>query len=144
MKIVIDTNVLISGIFFNGPPYKVLEAWRDDKVQVVISPQIMDEYLRVAEIISNEHPVIELSKILDFLIHKAELIDVPALSESVCEDPDDDKFLACALASGCKLIVSGDKHLLNISGYQAIEILKPKAFLEIFFRNSKTSQIYKA
>jgi putative PIN family toxin of toxin-antitoxin system len=106
MKIVIDTNVLISGIFFSGPPYQILEAWRDDKVQVVVSPQIMDEYRRVAEIISHERPVIELTKIMDFLIHKAELIDAPSLPEAVCEDPDDDKFLACALASGCKLIVS--------------------------------------
>mgnify|MGYP000853814876 FL=1 len=130
MKIVIDTNVFISGIFFSGPPFQILEAWRDDKVQVIISPQIMDEYRRVAEIISKERPIIELTKIIDFLIHKAELIEAPDLPESVCEDSDDDKFLACALASGCKLIVSGDKHLLKVTGYREIEVLKPKAFLD--------------
>jgi len=133
MKIVIDTNVFISGIFFSGPPSQILEAWRDDKVQVIISPQIMDEYRRVAEIISKERPIIELIKIIDFLIHKSEFIDAPVLSESVCEDSDDDKFLACALASGCKLIVSGDKHLLNVTGYREIEVLKPKAFLDKYF-----------
>ena len=133
MKIVIDTNVFISGIFFSGPPFQILEAWRDDKVQVIISPQIMDEYRRVAEIISKERPIIELTKIIDFLIHKAELIEAPDLPESVCEDSDDDKFLACALASGCKLIVSGDKHLLNVTGYREIEVLKPKAFLDKYF-----------
>ena len=42
---------------------------------------------------------------------------VPDLREPVCDDPDDDKFLACALASGAKVIVSGDKHLLKVSGY---------------------------
>lgn len=133
MKIVIDTNVFISGIFFSVPPFQILEAWRDDKVQVIISPQIMDEYRRVAEIISKERPIIELTKIIDFLILKSEFIDAPALSESVCDDSDDDKFLACALASGSKLIVSGDKHLLNLTGYREIEVLKPKAFLDKYF-----------
>ena len=56
--------------------------------------------------------------------------DVPALSEQVCDDPDDDKFLACALASETKMIVSGDKHLLRVSGYKSIEVLKPKAFVD--------------
>jgi uncharacterized protein len=52
------------------------------------------------------------------------------LSEQVCSDPDDDKFLACAIACGNKLIVSGDKHLLKVSGFQNIEILKPHEFIK--------------
>jgi len=52
------------------------------------------------------------------------------LPEKVCDDPDDDKFLACALVSGCKLIVSGDKHLLKVSGFGNIEILRPRDFVE--------------
>ena len=52
------------------------------------------------------------------------------LKEPVCEDPDDDKFLACALASGSKVIISGDKLLLKISGYQGIQVLNPRAFVD--------------
>ena len=45
-------------------------------------------------------------------------------------DPDDDKFLACAIASGNKLIVSGDKHLVKVSGFHGVEILKPHEFVK--------------
>jgi uncharacterized protein len=48
----------------------------------------------------------------------------------VCADPDDDKFLACALASGARLIVSGDEHLLAVNGWQGIEVIKPRAFAD--------------
>jgi predicted nucleic acid-binding protein len=50
--------------------------------------------------------------------------------EAVSADPDDDKFIACALSSGSKLIVSGDKHLLDVNGYRGIEILKPRPFID--------------
>jgi predicted nucleic acid-binding protein len=54
----------------------------------------------------------------------------PPLAEGICDDPDDDKFLACALASESRIIVSGDKHLLKVSGYKGIEVLRPRKFLE--------------
>jgi predicted nucleic acid-binding protein len=62
----------------------------------------------------------------------AVVFSAPPLPESVCDDPQDDKFLACALASGCDLIVSGDRHLLKVSGVQKNEVLKPRDFLAIF------------
>ena len=132
MIIVIDTNVLISGIFFSGAPHQVLRAWLDENIQVAISREILSEYQRVANIIASDHPGIDITKMLDFLIQKATLFDAPALLEQVCADPDDDKFLACALASSSKFIISGDKHLLTVSGNQGIEIVKPKAFLDYY------------
>lgn len=132
MIIVIDTNVLISGIFFSGAPHQVLRAWLDENIQVAISREILSEYQRVANIIASDHPGIDITKMLDFLIQKATLFDAPALLEKVCADPDDDKFLACALASSSKFIISGDKHLLTVSGNQGIEIVKPKAFLDYY------------
>jgi len=54
------------------------------------------------------------------------------LSEPVCEDPDDDMFIACAIASKSKVIVSGDKHLLNIKSFGGITILKPREFVDTF------------
>jgi predicted nucleic acid-binding protein len=52
------------------------------------------------------------------------------LKEPVCEDPDDDKFFACAIASASKVIISGDKHLLKVSGYEGIQVLKPREFVD--------------
>ena len=130
MKVVLDTNVFVSGVFFSGPPFQILQAWRDGKIQLVISPEILDEYRRVGEILAEEHPAIDLEPMLEYVIHNAVIFSAPPLPERVCDDPDDDKFFACALASGCNLVVSGDRHLLKVSGYQNIEVLKPRDFLD--------------
>ena len=123
MKVVLDKNVFVSGVFFNGPPFQILQAWRNGKIQLVVSPEILDEYRRVGESLAEDHPGINLKPALDYVIQNVVVFSVPALPESVCEDPDDDKFLACALASGSNFIVSGDRHLLKVSGYQKIEVL---------------------
>jgi len=130
VKVILDTNVFISGIFYSGPPNQILNAWRDGKIQLVISHDILREYLRVGEIFADKFPSIDLQPILDLVTIEAELHVVEDLSERVCSDPDDDKFLACAIASGSKIIVSGDKHLVKVSGFHGIEILKPHEFIK--------------
>jgi putative PIN family toxin of toxin-antitoxin system len=132
VKIILDTNVVISGIFFTGPPYQILKAWREGKLQLVISEEILAEYRRVGETLALQFPSIDLLPILDMLRAKAEVISVKCLPEPVCDDPDDDKFLACALAGECKLIVSGDKHLLKVSGFRSIKVLKPREFVNCY------------
>jgi putative PIN family toxin of toxin-antitoxin system len=130
VKVILDTNVFVSGVFFSGPPFQILQAWRNGKIQLVISLEILDEYRRVGEILAGEHPAISLEPVLEYVIQNAIAFSVPRLSERVCDDPDDDKFLACALASGSNLVISGDKHLLKVSGYQNIKVLKPRDFLD--------------
>jgi predicted nucleic acid-binding protein len=90
--------VFISGVFFSGPPYEILKAWRDGKVQLVISQQILEEYQRMGESLAEQFPGVDLGPILELLTVKVELTLAPALPEHVCDAPDDDKFLACALA----------------------------------------------
>lgn len=132
MKVILDTNVFVSGVFFSGPPYHILEAWREGELELVMSSDILDEYRRVATVLTEQFPPVDLHAILEFVEKEAAFFDAPSLSERVCDDPDDDKFLACALASNTKIIVSGDKHLLRISGYQDIEVLKPKVFVDAY------------
>ena len=130
MKIVLDTNVFISGVFFSGPPYHILKSWRDGKVQLVVSKEILEEYQRVGEILAERFSEVNLDPIIELIAVKAELVLAPNLSDPICDDPDDDKFLACALKSKNKLIISGDKHLLRLSGYQGIEIIRPWRFVD--------------
>lgn len=134
MKVILDTNVLISGIFFSGPPSEILKSWRRGDIQLVLSSEIADEYVKVAEILANDFPGIEINSILTLILTNSEIIQAPALPHQVCEDPDDDKFLACALASECKVIISGDKHLLKLSGYRGIVILTPRMFIERYLK----------
>ena len=132
MRVIPDTNVLVSGIFFSGPPLQFLNAWRDKKLQLVISTDILAEYQRVAVILGEKYPGVDLHHILDLLTVNSDIVEAPPLAESVSADSDDEMFIAYALASNTKFIVSGDKHLLDVNGYQDIEILKPRPFIDAY------------
>jgi uncharacterized protein len=134
MKVVLDTNVLISGIFFSGPPSEILRVWWEGDIQFALSPEIVDECTNVVKILANDHPGIDISSILTRVLTKSEIIQAPSMSHQVCEDIDDDKLLACALAGKCPVIISGDKHLLKLSGYQGINILSPRAFVDQYLK----------
>ena len=139
MRVILDTNVFVSGVFFRGPPYEILEAWRDGKVQLVVSPEILEEYQRVGKILAKQFPKVDLGPIIDLLAVKAKLVLPPPLPEPVCADPDDDKFLACALASKTKFVVSGGKHLLDVSDYRGITIVRPGKFVNEYLTEEKGS-----
>jgi uncharacterized protein len=130
VKVVLDTNVLVSGILFTGPPHKILVAWTEGRFELVLTAEIHEEYRRVAVELQRQFPRVDLAGALELVLVNAHAIAPAVLESQVCVDPDDDKFLACALASGARTIVSGDKHLLTVSGYRGIEVLRPRAFLE--------------
>lgn len=129
-KVVIDTNVFVSGIFFSGPPYRILKAWQDDKIQIAVSEDIIEEYRRVIDTLSEKFEGINIDPILELLFIEAELVPSHSFKEPVCEDPDDDKFLSCAITSKSKYIISGDKHLLKIGKYLKTTIVTPRYFLD--------------
>ena len=133
MKIVLDTNVFISGIFFSGPPSQILKAWRDQKIKIVLSREILNEYQRAAEELSKKFSSIDIDPIIELLTIYGEIVDTEGISGSICEDPNDNMFIECAIASNSKVIISGDKHLLKLSSYQEISVVKPRDFVEEFF-----------
>lgn len=134
LQVVMDTNVFVSGVFFSGPPYQILKAWQSGQFELAVSQEILDEYRRVGDILSEEHPGIDLNPILRYVIEHAKVYRPEKLNLPVSADPDDDKFIACALASGSRIIISGDKHLLNVSGYQGIAVLKPRELLDRYLK----------
>ncbi len=134
MRIVLDTNVFISGIFFHGPPAQILEAWKKSKIQIVLSKEIIEEYQRVAETLAEKFPEVDISSIIELVAIYCEIIDTKDIEVFECEDPDDNKFIECAIASNTKLIVSGDKHLLKINGYQEIVVHKPREFVDLYLK----------
>lgn len=132
--VIVDTNVFVSGIFFSGPPHSILDAWRQRKLTLVVSPSILNEYRRVAHELAEQFPGVDPRPPLELLTINVRLVNAPDLPEQVCTDPDDDMFLACAIASGAKVIASGDKALLKTSGYSGIEILTPRVFVTRFLQ----------
>ena len=129
MKVVLDTNVPISGIYFGGIPGKILEAWGAGRFQLLVSTEFLQEYLNVVERLADQYAGVEYESVIGLIIQNAELVQPSDLPESVSTDPDDDKFLACALVGDSTTIVSGDSDLLSVSGYCGIRVLTPKAFV---------------
>ena len=130
MRTILDTNVFISGIFFAGPPSQILKAWGNQSIQIVLSRQILDEYQRVAAALSSKFPTVDILPIIELVTIHGQFVDTQGFNISICEDPDDDKFLECAVAGKCKTIISGDKHLLELTGYKGITVLSPRNFVD--------------
>lgn len=131
MKIVIDTNVLISGVFFGGFPRKILTSIVHQKITACATTEIINEYVEIVqEMIVRKQGHIDKS-ILSPLIKVIEIIN-PISHIEICRDPDDNKFIECAKDSHALYIVSGDKDLLVIKEYENVQIITSKDFCEKF------------
>lgn len=129
MRIVIDTNVFVSGIFFTGPPHRILRAWRDGHVTLVYSPEILAEYERVLIELSGDLPAVDGGPFLDLLTRYGELIHRHSSVQFTCRDPDDVKFIDCVVQSKARLLVTGDKDLLELD-LKAATILTARQFCD--------------
>ena len=131
MKVVVDTNVMISGVFFGGAPRMVLNAIIDEKITACATLEIVDEYQEIVEeMIARKQGHLNKT-ILDPLIQKLRLVEQQS-NVQVCRDPDDDKFLNCAKDSGSVYIVSGDKDLLVIQDFDGIKIVTARQFCDMY------------
>jgi putative PIN family toxin of toxin-antitoxin system len=128
VKVVLDTNVLVSGIFFGGQPRAVLDAWAADQFELVLSPLIFDEYVRTCDRLGATREGLEYEAILATIIGHGTLVADTLPSDPITADPADDKFMVCAQGQGA-IIVSGDKHLLDASGWQGVRVVTPSTFL---------------
>jgi len=134
MRVVLDTNVVISGIFFAGTPARIIDAWIDDAFDLAISTEILEEYRNVAVRISTRFPGVELGPVLDRIASHALLVVPEKLPDNACRDRDDIKFLECALGCRAECVVSGDRALLRTSGYEGVAVLAPRQFALRYLR----------
>lgn len=130
MRVVLDTNVFVSAVFFGGPPGEILAAWRDGAIQLVLSAEIAEEYRRVGARLAAQFPAVDLGPALHLVLSRAMVVTPAPLSEAVCRDPDDDKFIACALSAQAPYLVSGDGDLLAVSRIMAVTVLSPRNFVD--------------
>ena len=127
MKIVVDTNVVISGTFFGGNPRRVIEAVAENKIKACASASITEEYIEIVEELIDKKQGKLRKNLLDLFIANLEIID-PVTEIQISRDPDDDKFIECAIDAKALYIVSGDQDLLEIGTYEGIEIITASEF----------------
>jgi putative PIN family toxin of toxin-antitoxin system len=134
MRIVIDTNVLISGVFWGGIPAEIIQAWALRKFDVVCSAEIIDEYNGVVRRMNPGLDSSEKDRMLSFMIRRSVIVRPNHWFKIVLDDPGDDKFIDCAFHAQANLIISGDKHLLRLGKVGPIRILSPAEFKKRFPR----------
>ena len=132
MKAAIDTNVVMSGLFWKGPPADILAAWLTGKFEWIVSASILAEYHTALATLETKYPPpVSAWAFLRGVSLSAKLTIPADLEKQVCTDPDDDKFIAVAIAGNAKIIVSGDKALLRVNGHHGLQIVKPAIFLKM-------------
>lgn len=139
LRIVVDTNVLISGtIAESGFPAQIVDAAIEGRVQFVVSTILIDEYLEVIERprIAKKYPQIQerIAAIRRYLHLDTVFVTGIPSRPIVLSDPDDDFVLACAEEGYARYIVSGDHHLLDLNQYGEARILTPRDFVTTVLR----------
>lgn len=133
-RVVIDTNVIISGLMkAESVPGKILKAWRKNKFILLLSPPIFEEINEVIrrKEVAKYHKMKE-EEIDDFLLNLYSATqETPGEIElNVVEDPDDNIFLVCAIEGDAHYVVTGDKLFLKLEEYEGIKIITPTQFLK--------------
>jgi putative PIN family toxin of toxin-antitoxin system len=129
LKVVFDTNILVSGHFWKGPPYRCLLAVEAGLATLVLSDPILTEF---GETLTSKFGVSksEADPILERWTMRAEVARTEGKAGWVLQDPDDDEFVETALVGGATIIVSGDRHLLALGKVEGIEILTARQILD--------------
>ena len=135
MRVVLDTNVIISALISQGPPHRIVAAWREQRFTALVSAALLAEYERAVRYpkVRRSHGLddAELERFVGRFVRFGELVVPQRQLRIVSADPDDDRILECAVAGAATQIVTGDPHLLALERYQEIPILAPRAFLEL-------------
>ena len=138
-KVTLDTNVLISGTFWEGEAYRIIQLVEDKKVQCFLSRKILAEYSDVMhsdEIIGKvgRHHL-EVKSAIIKMMGMCTIVEPKRRIYAVREDPDDNKILECAVEAGAAFIITYDeKHLLKMKEFEGIKIVSPGEFLKRHFR----------
>lgn len=141
MRVVVDTNIFVSS-FFGGNPRAIIDLWKSGKITLCLSNAILDEYMDVLNRIGLKEED-ELEELLSLFSRGFNILfttKTPGI-KIVINDPDDDKFIECAVALKANTVITGDREVLAIKEYMGIRILTPQQFLDLDARTSMDRQL---
>jgi putative PIN family toxin of toxin-antitoxin system len=127
MRVVADTNIVVSGLLWRGKPRLVLDAARDHIIELFTTPRLLGE---LEDVLNRERfasrlreAKVSAGEMVVGYAALASVIEAKEIEPVIIADPDDDAVLSCAVAGQCEIIASGDNHLLALRMYQGIRIL---------------------
>ena len=130
MKVVLDTNVVVSACFWKGAPHNCLVEWARGNYQAYVSPSLLAEYEATYEELLLKYPDRKPVNWVSVLGESAELVFPAERIVGGSPDPFDEMVLECGVASEADFLVSGDKkHLLQLGSFRGMPVINPKKFL---------------
>lgn len=133
MRVVLDTNIFVSGIFWEGNfCSQLIDKWKNRKFELVSSIEILEEFVNTLRNFKIQMPEDMIEEWRNLIIENSIIVE-PTINLSVVkDDPDDNKFLEAGFTGNVGLIISQDKHLLKLREYKGIKILSPEEALKLF------------
>lgn len=135
LKIVADSNVLVSALLWVGIPHKLIKLAENKTITIYISLPIIEEISEVLVRPKFMERIKELKttpeEIVESLLSSVEVVHPAVSINEVESDPDDNKILECAVTANADYIVSGDPHLLELKSFRGIPIVTPRKLIEV-------------
>ena len=130
MRTILDTNVFVSGIFWEGNfCSKIIDKWRNKEFELVSSIEILDELVKTLKDFKIQMPEEMIEDWRNLIIENSVIVEPTIKLNVIRDDPDDNKFLEAGISGNVDLVISQDKHLLNLRDYQGIKIVNPEEAL---------------
>lgn len=124
LKVVLDTNVLVSALLFNGRAAALVGLWKSGRIVPVFTKETFDEFRLVLSYPKFKLTRSEIAAIIqEEVLPYFEVIETGPAVHGVCTDADDDKFITCALSSSARFLVSGDHDLCAVGKYKSVEVI---------------------
>jgi putative PIN family toxin of toxin-antitoxin system len=132
-RVVLDTNVLISGLLFKGKLSRIVGLWQKGKIVPIISKKTFEELRTVLEYPKFALSHFEIKSLIEHeILPYFEVVNVSKHVKGACKDLGDDKFISCAISANADGIVTGDKDLSDLKKYQSIRIIHASDFIKMF------------
>ena len=134
-KVVLDTNILISALGWEGKPKRVFDQVVDGTLELIMSREQFEELSRALDYPRLQFAQEQKERFKTLILEIATIVKPQEKITIIKEDPDDNMFLECAVAGNAKYIVSGDSDLLELKEFRGIKILSPDEFLTVTYGN---------
>ena len=131
MKVVLDTNIFISGIFWKGSSNRVINNWREGKFILVTSLEAVSEIIKILKDFKIKLSDEMIKEWVDLIVRNSMIVEPKEKIVIVKDDPKDDIFIETAVAGNADYIVSQDNHLLKLKEFRKIKIITPEEFNKI-------------